>query len=148
MGRPLKSILTVQNLQPPVSGEMGAESQKADRRGKGAGKGKIRDYRKYNKLVREGDFYRLIAPTDDPFRCAWQFVSPDKKEAMVTSVIMRRPETEFYMLRLRGLDADKLYTDADTGEVCSGALLMRAGINLTGLLYDDGESVVKHFIAE
>lgn len=111
-------------------------------------KEQIRDYRKYNKLVREGDFYRLIAPTDDPFRCAWQFVSPDKKETMVTSVIMRRPETEFYMLRLRGLDADTLYTDADTGEVYSGALLMRAGINLTGLLYDDGESVVKHLIAE
>ena len=67
---------------------------------------------------------------------------------MVTSVIMRRPETAFYLLRVRGLDPNKMYTDTETGEVYSGALLMRAGINLTDKLYDDGESVVKYFVAE
>ena len=108
----------------------------------------IKDYRKYSKFVREGDLYRLIAPTDDPFRCAWQFVSPDKKETMVTSVIMRRPETAFYLLRLRGLDPNTLYKDADTGEVYSGALLMNAGINLTDKVYNDGDSIVKYFVAE
>lgn len=108
----------------------------------------IRDYRKYNQLIRHGDLYRLIAPTDDFFRCAWQFVSQDKNETLVTSVIMRRPETEFFILRVRGLDPEKLYTDTDTGEVYSGALLMNAGINLTGMLHNDGDSVVKHFIAK
>lgn len=108
----------------------------------------IRDYRKYNQLIRHGDLYRLIAPTDDFFRCAWQFVSQDKNETLVTSVIMRRPETEFFILRVRGLDPEKLYTDTDTGEVYSGALLMNAGINLTGMLHNDGDSVVKHFITK
>jgi len=108
----------------------------------------IKDYRKYSKFVREGDLYRLIAPTNDPFRCAWQFVSPDKKETMVTSVIMRRPETAFYVLRLRGLDPNTLYKDSDTGEVYSGALLMNAGINLTDKVYNDGDSIVKYFTAE
>lgn len=108
----------------------------------------IQDYRKYNRLVREGDLYRLIAPTDDAFRCAWEFVSPDKNEAMLTSVVMRMPETMFYVQRLRGLDPEKLYTDTDTGEVYSGALLMNAGVNLTRAVYQDGESVVKHFVAK
>ncbi|MBQ2668362.1 MAG: alpha-galactosidase [Clostridia bacterium] len=108
----------------------------------------IADYRKYNKLIREGDLYRLIAPTEDHFRCAWQFVSPDKQEALVTSVIMRRPETAYFMLKLRGLDPNKMYTDTATGEVYSGALLMYAGINLTEQIYDDGESIVKYFKAE
>ena len=108
----------------------------------------IADYRKYNHLVRDGDFYRLIAPTDNAFRCAWEFVSPDKNEAMLTSVVMRQPESMFYVQRLRGLDPEKLYTDTDTGEVYSGALLMNAGVNLTRAAYLDGESVVKHFIAK
>ena len=67
---------------------------------------------------------------------------------MVTSVIMRRPETAFYLLRLRGLDPNTLYKDADTGEVYSGALLMNAGINLTDKVYNDGDSIVKYFVAE
>ena len=108
----------------------------------------IADYRKYNHLVRDGDFYRLIAPTDNAFRCAWEFVSPDKNEAMLTSVVMRQPESMFYVQRLRGLDPEKLYTDTDTGEVYSGALLMNAGVNLTRAAYFDGQSVVKHFIAK
>ena len=52
------------------------------------------------------------------------------------------------MLRLRGLDPNKMYTDTATGEVYSGALLMYAGINLTEQIYDDGESIVKYFKAE
>ena len=98
--------------------------------------------------MRDGDFYRLIAPTDNAFRCAWEFVSPDRNEAMLTSVVMRQPESMFYVQRLRGLDPEKLYTDTDTGEVYSGALLMNAGVNLTQAVFLDGQSVVKHFIAK
>ena len=111
-------------------------------------KAQIEDYRRWNHLVREGDFYRLISPTENAFRCAWEFVSPDQNEALLTSVVMRMPETMFYVQRLRGLDPEKRYTDTETGEVYSGALLMNAGINLTRAVYQDGESVVKHFVAE
>ena len=54
----------------------------------------------------------------------------------------------FYVQRLRSLDPEKLYTDTDTGEVYSGALLMNAGVNLTQAVFLDGQSVVKHFIAK
>lgn len=105
----------------------------------------VKLYHEVNDLVREGDLYRLLAPTDDPFRCAWQVVSADKRETMLTAVVMRMGESMYWMQTLRGLDPNALYTDLDTGEVYSGALLMHAGVNLTKSLYADGQSVIKRF---
>ena len=108
------------------------------------------EYHKYYELIRYGDFYRLTAPTEDPFLCDWEFVSPDKTEVLFTRVVMRRPENLFQHKCLRGLDPEKRYTDEETGETYSGALLMHAGINLSpasGRWPEDGESLVKHFTA-
>ena len=110
-------------------------------------KQQIADYRKYHCLVREGDFYRLVSPTENDFYCAWEFVSPDKQEAMMTAVVMRQPETRYCVQRLRGLDPKTYYQDEETGTVYSGAMLMNAGLNLTRDVYEDGTSVTKHFKA-
>ena len=110
-------------------------------------KQQIADYRKYHRLVREGDFYRLVSPTENDFYCAWEFVSPDKQEAMMTAVVMRQPETRYCVQRLRGLDPKTYYQDEETGTVYSGAMLMNAGLNLTRDVYEDGTSVTKHFKA-
>lgn len=116
-------------------------------------KKQIQDFNTYNSLIQKGDFYRLINPADNPFRCGWEFVSADKKEALVTVVTMRRGETVFFLLRLKGLDETKIYEDTATGEKYSGALLMKAGINLTPetedelMVFDDGGSLVKYFKA-
>ncbi len=113
-------------------------------------KKQVADYHKYYDLVRYGDFYRLTSPVENPFLCDWEFVSPDQSEALFTRVIMRRPENLYQRQCLRGLDPEKLYTDEETGEVYSGALLMHAGIDLSpapGRWSEDGESIVKHFIA-
>ena len=110
-------------------------------------KQQIADYRKYHRLVREGDFYRLVSPTENDFYCAWEFVSPDKTEAMMTAVVMRQPETRYCVQRLRGLDPKTYYQDEETGTVYSGAMLMNAGLNLTRDVYEDGTSVTKHFKA-
>ncbi|MCR5484582.1 MAG: alpha-galactosidase [Clostridiales bacterium] len=109
-------------------------------------KREIACFNKYYDLIHGGDLYRLINPTDNLFRCAWEFVSPDKKEALVTVVTMRRPESRVLILKLKGLDPEKYYIDEDSGEKYSGALLMNAGINLTETAFRDGESVLKHFI--
>ena len=89
------------------------------------------------------------------FYCAWEFVSPEKDQALLTLVTMRQRETPFLILRLKGLDPEKYYQDADTGEIYSGALLMNAGINLTprdGGMYSelacDGGSLIKYFIEQ
>jgi len=112
-------------------------------------RGQVADYHKYYDLIHTGDFYRITAPTEDPFLCDWEFVSRDKSEVLFTRVIMRRPDNRFQFRRLRGLDPEKMYTDEDTGEVYSGALLMHAGISLSpdSDWQEDGSSIVKHFTA-
>ena len=113
-------------------------------------KRQVADYHKYYNLTHYGDFYRITAPTENPFFCDWAFVSPDKSEVLFTRVVMRQPINRYQPVRLTGLDPDKLYTDEETGRVYSGALLMHAGLDLS--LYDlgirDGSCVVKHFIAQ
>ena len=111
-------------------------------------RGQVREYHKYYDLIHYGDLYRLITPFENDYRCAWEFVSPDKTEVMATTVVMRRPENPVYILRLKGLDPDKIYVDDDTDEEYSGALLMNAGINLTGHSAADGTSFIKYFTAK
>ena len=64
---------------------------------------------------------------------------------------MRRRAESYYIIKLRGLDENRMYRDMDTGEVYSGALLMKAGINMTPvpgyMVADDGNSVKKYFKA-
>ncbi len=112
-------------------------------------RGQAADYHRYYDLIRKGDFYRLVSPAENSFHCEWEFVSEDQSEVLFTSVIMRQPEHNFYIQRLRGLDPDRYYRDEDTGEVYSGALLMNAGINLSGDGWprEDGDSLTKHFVA-
>ncbi len=108
----------------------------------------VQDYHKYYDLIHYGDFYRITSPTEDPFLCDWEFVSPDRNQVLFTRVIMRRPENVYQFQRLRGLDPEKLYVDSDTGEAYSGALLMHAGINLFGDgrgWLEDGTSITKFF---
>ncbi len=108
-------------------------------------------YHKYYDLTHYGDFYRITSPTEDPFLCDWEFVSPDKTKVLFTRVVMRRPENVYQRLCLRGLDPEKLYTDEETGETYSGALLMHGGLNLSGKgrgWLQDGESIVKYFTAQ
>lgn len=113
-------------------------------------KRQVADYHKYYELIHFGDFYRITAPTENPFVCDWEFVSQDKNEVLFTRVVMRRPENIYQFQRLKGLDPDRVYIDEETGQEYSGALLMHGGINLfdSGRWLDDGASCVKHFIAK
>ena len=111
-------------------------------------KEQIAEYHKYYDLIRGGDLFRLICPWDDPFVCAWSFVSRDKREALVTLVRTLRQEETLLHLKLQGLRPDAIYTVEETGEKYSGALLMYAGLEMTGNPWDDGESRKVHLIAE
>ncbi len=105
----------------------------------------VLDYHKYYDLIHYGDLYRLIDPYFDSYKCAWSFVAPDKSEVLATAVIMRADCEARFVLKLAGLDRNKLYMNEADGEVYSGALLMNAGINLTEKIRRDGESVQLHF---
>ncbi|MCQ2475130.1 MAG: alpha-galactosidase [Clostridia bacterium] len=108
-------------------------------------KEQVKEYHKYYDVIHFGDLYRLISPFENHFRAAWMFVSEDKNEALVTSVVMRKPEDRPFFLRLKGLDPEKYYVDEETNEVYSGALLMNAGLCLNEFSLDDGTSFKKYF---
>lgn len=110
----------------------------------------VSDYHRYYRLINQGDLYRLIYPDDNVNgkvgKCAaWMYVSEDKTEALVTFVVIRTSVHPVYFLRLRGLDPEAVYVDEATGTEYHGDTLMQAGVNLTGK-YNDGDSVVMHFI--
>lgn len=109
-------------------------------------KQQVGEYHKYYDVIHFGDLYRLISPSENPFRAAWEFVSEDKTEALLTSVVMRKPEDRALFIKLKGLDPDKHYIDEDTHEVYSGALLMNAGLCIIAST-DDGTSFKKYFKA-
>ena len=84
--------------------------------------------REDEKLMLEGDFYRLGAPLEDNLS-GWQFVAKDKKAFTFTAVrILAKPNPSHERLLLRGLDAGTLYRDVESGECFSGAFLMNVGV--------------------
>ncbi len=107
----------------------------------------VREYRENYDLVRRGDLYRLVSPFENPYRAVWEIVAPDKSRALLTIVTMRREEQAHIIVRMEGLDPATLYRNSRTGDITSGALLMRAGVNLSRVANDDKESAVICFDA-
>ena len=108
-------------------------------------KKQVEDYHKYYNVIHFGDLYRIIAPTDDEFKCAWEYVAKDKSEALLTVVIKNRAPHDFLLIKMKGLDPEKMYRDETDGEIYSGALLMNAGINLTDGTLSAGRSFIRYF---
>lgn len=108
-------------------------------------KEQVEEYHKYYDLMHYGDLYRLISPFENAYRAAWQMVSQDKSSSLVTMVTMRKELFANIILKLQGLDPEKQYQNDMTGEICSGALLMNAGIVLTNVAEETGESIKIYF---
>lgn len=108
-------------------------------------KEQVKNYHRYYNVIHFGDLYRIIAPTDDEFKCAWEYVAKDKSEALLTVVIKNRAPHVFLLIKMKGLDPEKMYRDETDGEIYSGALLMNAGINLTDGTLSAGRSFIRYF---
>lgn len=94
-------------------------------------------YHKYNDLVRRGDYYRLENYSENHLFDAWEVVSKEKDEVLVTYIqVLGRPNYHSRRIKLKGLDSNKMYENKETGEILSGSALMNAGINLTGIYGD------------
>lgn len=90
-------------------------------------------YRKDEDLTLQGDLYRLISPENSSF-CSYIKVSKDKKKAQLTFLeINATGFVESMILKLKGLDAEKLYENKETGERHYGATLMYVGIRIGDL---------------
>ena len=93
--------------------------------------GQIAKFKKFNPLVRTGDWYRLGNPFEDDSFDAWMFVAKDRSEAVFTFVqILNRPSTPSRRILLRGLDPKKVYRNEDTGEIRLGETWMKGGVIL------------------
>lgn len=110
-------------------------------------KEQIEEFKKYYDLIQNGDYYRL---TDDgrksPF-VAWEFVSADKKEALLNVVVLRtKANPIFHTVYARGLEADRLYQIDGSQEKFSGAVLMNGGYPIP-VMGDDYQAVQIHLTA-
>lgn len=88
----------------------------------------IRTYKKDEKLVRSGDYYRLHTPGKDTEAAAWAFVSKDKRKVVLSIVTLDQhgnAPTDY--VRLRGIKPDAVYQCGETGGLHSGAALMHVG---------------------
>ena len=86
-------------------------------------------FKKYYRVIFDGDYYRLSNPFEIGNYTAWQSVSKDKKKSLisvvVTALTVNGPQE---YVRAKGLDPEKLYKIAGTRQVLSGAALMYAGL--------------------
>ena len=91
-------------------------------------KEQIKQYKKYEELFRCGDYYRLSNPFADVC-AAWAFVSEDREQVLL-SVVMQEIHGNMTVnyVRLKGLDPNAVYRDAQTGACYYGSALMAAGI--------------------
>jgi len=91
-------------------------------------RGQIKRVKELRTTLLYGDFHRLLSPYEGD-DTAWITVSPDKNEAvfMLTRALAKAGVNP-PLVRLRGLDAEKVYTIQETGESYTGAELMQLGL--------------------
>ena len=93
-------------------------------------------FKEHYDLIQDGGYYRLSDPFTDPY-AAWEHVSHDKKEALVSLVTGSfRGAPPFLTLRLKGLDPSARYRVNGGDELWPGDVLMAAGYPLPILLGD------------
>ena len=95
--------------------------------------GQVAEYKKYNELIREGDYYRVASWSENHQYDCYMIVSRDKSEALVTFVqVLARANYHSRMLKLKGLDDKTVYTiegEGISGDY-SGSELMNAGFKI------------------
>ena len=110
-------------------------------------KSQCEEYHKLYDVIHYGELYRLITPYDgDRSAYAWEYVSEDKNEVLLTYVLLfSRPRVRRQVC-LKGLDPNKTYRDQETGRTYKGSTLMNAGLNFVKF-EGDYNSLKVHFKA-
>ena len=101
-------------------------------------KKQIENYKRNESLILKGDTYRLSSPFNGKEFCIMR-VSKDKMRALVVYECLRGRRTE-HIIKLCGLDEDKVYSVNELGISASGSALMKIGLPLTS--FGDYESVM------
>ena len=92
-------------------------------------RGQIEEFKKYYDVIHFGDYYRLTNAMEKGPYAAWEFVSEDGNEALVSVVASRvRANDPGVRIRLRGLKENQMYLV--NGVEYPGGALMHGGILL------------------
>ena len=96
----------------------------------------IREFRKYEPLIRSGLYYRLTDPFREP-AAAWEFLAEDASEVLV-SVVMQEMHGNMPViyLRLKGLPEGCFYQEQQSGQIFASDALLGGGIPLSGQFGD------------
>lgn len=92
-------------------------------------KKQIQDFKRYYDVIHSGEYYRLLSPYDNNHITAWESVSKDKSEALVSIVCTHvRANKPAVILKLKGLDEEKYYEIEGMEGIFTGGVLMYGGI--------------------
>jgi alpha-galactosidase len=86
-------------------------------------------FRKYYHIIFEGDYYRLTNPFEIGNMTAWQHVTKDRSESLISVVVTNltcNGPQEY--IHAKGLEPNAMYTMNDGEKLYSGSALMNAGI--------------------
>ena len=104
----------------------------------------VETFKKYYSLIQNGDYYRLTDDGRASNLVAWEFVSEDKKEALVNAVVLRaRANGAFLTVYLRGLKPEGIYEIEGQEGRFTGAALMKGGFPIP-VMGDDYQAVQLH----
>ena len=82
-------------------------------------------YRKYQNLIRNGDYYRLH---NDSSFASWSFVSEDRRTVIIFVTFIKKTNADLIHIMPKGLAADGLYQCGN--QKCSGKDFMEKGIDV------------------
>jgi alpha-galactosidase len=109
-------------------------------------KRQIKDCKKYWSLTHEGLYYRLTNPMLNHEYAAWESVAEDKTEALLSLVMLDAHfNAPVNYVKLKGLDENAVYTDEESGQEYTGAMLMYGGYPIPASL-GEYKALQLHFI--
>ncbi len=110
--------------------------------------GQIELYHKYNKLIREGDYYRIASVRENGKYDCYMVAAKDQSEALMTFVQVRGEfNVRSRKVRLEGLDPTAVYLLEGPDEPITGEILMKGGF-LVDNLWGDAAGRLYHFVKQ
>lgn len=105
----------------------------------------IETYKNDWKTIQQGRYFRLSSPMEDPYVVAWEYVSEDRDEAILsmvaTKAVCNRP---VQFVKLRGLEEDAVYHLVETNQDITGSALMNAGYPVPEFYRMEHDSTMIH----
>ena len=101
----------------------------------------IKDCKKYWNVIHNGNYYRLTNPMEKTEFAAWQFVTEEKDEAILSVVTLDtegNPPVNY--IKWKGLEEKAIYVDEKTGTEYFGSALMYVGMPLP-MLSDEYQAI-------